>query len=196
MTNRFGTELRAKRLMKGHTLDEAVMRMGTPFSASTLSKIERGVYRYEIKKAWIKAMGDYKGTVVHTKKAEKTLPRTTAKVTPTKKSNPFIQRIMIEYHHKNGYSFKTVGYMVANYTNSGNFVSIGVSICHHKDQFDKKLGRKLAAERVNDYRMPLRIPEPYNNNYYSIESQYDYFVKRTVQRFKGANVILPSVTFV
>lgn len=192
-TNRFGEELKAKRLKNGHTLAQALNAMGNPFSVSTLSLIENGKYPYEITKPWIKAMGKYKGEVDPIKKLKIAKAVPTPKAKP--KSEPFIQRIMVEQRAESGYyNNKTIGYMVADAIDD-KYVAIGISLCHHKDKFDKQTGRDIAKGRINANQTLMRISEPKNNHSYSIADQLSYFLLRCQKRFINYNIILPKVIF-
>ena len=79
-----------------------------------------------------------------------------------------------------------------------NCVSIGLSICHETDKFDKVKGRKMAEERVQFYRVPYQLKNRYNCRMIdeTVWVQFIQFVDRCNRYYRNSMVILPKVRLV
>jgi len=86
-----------------------------------------------------------------------------------------------------------VGYLIADtLLDNPDFVSIGISICHPTDKFDREVGELLAYQRINKYDTNIVIKDKYR--YYEI--QFDHFLSRCRRYFKDKNVIVPKIFFI
>lgn len=95
---------------------------------------------------------------------------------------------------------ETIGYMVADVVGNSlpfnNFISIGISLCHKKDKFNKGIGEVIAIKRMCEYEKTYKFRDtntPYRSN---MGDQLNSFVFRCNRYYKDKCVILPKVEFV
>lgn len=99
-------------------------------------------------------------------------------------------------------SMVTIGYLMADYLPTDEtIVSIGISVCHKTDEFDREKGETLAFERLLRPLETTRIREldcdcgcgHRRRDEYSIRNQLDNFIDRCFNYYKDRNVILPKI---